>query len=280
MFSLFYVTSAFFELTRSFTCKQYLAHSGAIPGFSLRILFLPHDGLGFIILVNAGDKFAENLVLEKKLMRAAFDLPDPTGPTEPEKPKKNETETTPLPLPLSAYAGTYNNTGYGGALTLCDPSPSALNAHAPEYCARVIADYASVDAFLPRAISNVSTDRAPQLLASWPRIWSSHLRLTHKSGNKFWLAPSSLFPEGYGRNATPFDTWDWEGDGPGEAVMEFEVALGDGVRGTEEGTGNIMGMGLGSTLDNEGVSNREKKWASKKGSTVWDVADAWWDRVI
>lgn len=229
-----------------------------------------------IILVNAGSKFAENGILEKKLMRAALDLPDPVSSPEPEKPKNNETEAVPLPLPLPAYAGTYNNTGYGGSLTFCDPSPSALNAHAPEHCAKVISDFAFVDAFHPPPFYNTSGEPTPQLLASWPRMWSSHLRLTHKSGNKFWFAPSSLFFEGYGRNTTPFGTWDW-GAGLGEAVVEFQVDF-DGEDDGE--VGKVVGMGLIETLDDDGVSNREKKWAGKDGSTVFDVADAWWDRAL
>lgn len=237
---------------------------------------MPNDGLGLIILVNAGDKASQNTVLEKKLIRVAFDLPDPIDPSGSDKTKKNEPETTPLPLPLSSYAGTYNNTGYGGALILCDPSPSARNAHAPELCERVVADYAVVDAFSPPPSSNTSTDPAPQLLASWPRIWSYHLRLTHKSGNKFWFAPSTLFTEGYGRDTSPFDTWNWKEEGSGEAIIEFEVVSDD----AEKGKGKVVGMGLRGTLDNKGVSNREKRWADRKGATVWDVADAWWDRVV
>lgn len=218
-------------------------------------------------------------MLEKKLIRVAFDLPDPIDLSEPDKTKKNDTETIPLPLPLSAYAGTYNDTGYGGSLTLCDPSPSALNAHAPEYCEKVIADYAFVDAVSPPPFSKTSTVPAPQLLASWPRIWSSHVRLTHKSGNKFWFAPSTLFLEGYGRDTTPCDTWNWEGEGLGEAIIEFEVVK-DGLGYPENGNGKVVGMGLRETLDNEGVSNREKKWAGKEGATVRDVADTWWDRAV
>ena len=39
---------------------QVLTHSGAIPGFSTRVAFLPDDGLGIVVLANADEKAAAN----------------------------------------------------------------------------------------------------------------------------------------------------------------------------------------------------------------------------
>ncbi|KAG1880766.1 hypothetical protein F4604DRAFT_1510254, partial [Suillus subluteus] len=102
---------------------------------------------------------------------------------------------------------TYTNAGYGD-ITFCSPSDSS------SYCQDVISDFAAVDAGKSGAPQPV------QLFAAWPRIWSSHIRGVHRSGNTFVVQYTSLFPEGYGRDTTPFETSEI---GSSEATAEFVV---------------------------------------------------------
>lgn len=38
---------------------QVVMHGGAIPGFSSRVAFLPHDELGVVVLINGAEKDIE-----------------------------------------------------------------------------------------------------------------------------------------------------------------------------------------------------------------------------
>ncbi|KAG1873550.1 hypothetical protein DFJ58DRAFT_651470, partial [Suillus subalutaceus] len=105
---------------------------------------------------------------------------------------------------------TYANARYG-AFTFCSPSGSS------SYCQDVVSDFAAVDA------GKSSTPQSVQLLAAWPRIWSSHIRSVHRSGNMFVLKYTALFPEGYGRDRIPFETAEI---GTSEATAEFVVEDG------------------------------------------------------
>lgn len=102
---------------------------------------------------------------------------------------------------LSEYAGTYTNIGYGD-ITLCsseDTSTSGL-------CTSVLRDFATVD-------NATGITEEPCLLAHWPRVWSSHLRVTpsrrlhsetRTRQEKFVVKFVTLFVDGYGKDKMPW----------------------------------------------------------------------------
>jgi hypothetical protein len=167
-------------------------------------------------------------------------------PSVPEKKAISSPEDiTDSELALEEFSGTYNSPGYG-SFTFCSPSSSS------SYCHKVISDFAAVDTAKSNALS------PPQLLAEWPRVWASHIRAVHQSGNKFLVQWTALFPEGYGRDTTPFETAEI---GTSEARAEFVVE-----------DGKIVGFGLFGLVDQ--LTERERTQTTVKGR-----ADAWFDKV-
>ena len=54
--------------------SQILTHSGAIPGFSTRVAFLPDDGLGIVVLANADEKAAANEAILYRIVEDVLGL--------------------------------------------------------------------------------------------------------------------------------------------------------------------------------------------------------------
>jgi hypothetical protein len=154
-------------------------------------------------------------------------------------------DTIGLELALEEFSGTYNSPGYG-SFTFCSPSSSS------SYCHKVITDFTVVDTAKSNAPSS------PQLLAAWPRVWASHIRAMHQSGNKFLVQWTSLFPDGYGRDNTPFETAEI---GTSEAPAEFVVE-----------DGKVVGFGLFGLVDQ--LTEKERTQTTVKGR-----ADVWFDKV-
>lgn len=98
---------------------------------------------------------------------------------------------------LEAYAGTYTNIGYGN-ITFCAPSTASA------YCDRVRA------AFALTHNDSDTVNTTPALLAEWPRLVASHIRLVPHQPDAdepslFWLTTHYMFPDGYGKDRSPFD---------------------------------------------------------------------------
>jgi hypothetical protein len=151
-----------------------------------------------------------------------------------------------LELALEEFSGTYANAGYG-LINFCSPSGSS------SYCQDVILDFATVDS------NKSSAPQSHQLFAAWPRVWSSHIRGVHRSGNTFEVQYTSLFPEGYGRDTTPFETAEI---GTSEATAEFVVE-----------DGKVVGFGLVGLVGQ--LTERERTH-----TTVKDRAEVWFDKVM
>jgi hypothetical protein len=82
--------------------------------------------------------------------------------------------------------------------------------------------------FAPLGFDN----KTSQLLAAWPSVWSSHLRMTHVDNNKFTAEFTVLFPHGYGSDESPFEV---KGDQhsvefmiEGGKVVGFELRSNEG----------------------------------------------------
>lgn len=150
--------------------------------------------------------------------------------SEPEKP------------PPYDFTGAYHNDGYG-TFVLCNTTSTS------HYCNEVLSDFAAVDAQGPPR-------EALELYGAWPRLWTSHIRLVHINGTRFDCFPTQLFPRGFGKNTTAFET--------------FESRLGY-VDFVVEG-GVVIGAGLSDTVG-------ERTNLEKKGGSVEETADAWFVRV-
>ncbi|KAM5537978.1 hypothetical protein V8D89_008454 [Ganoderma adspersum] len=256
-------------------------HFGAIPGFSTLVAFLPKDNLGVVLLANMDEKQDDNMSILFRVIDEALGLPQPglfplsscarcSCPSSlirpphrvADPPLKIKTGTrtdhhshttghVPLPLALSldAYAGTYADPldAYGN-ITLCAPTRASPSA----YCARVLADFAPIEETAPPSASL-------NLFAAWPRVWSSHVRLRHTEGSSFALTLPRLFPEGFGRNTTPFEFYDSQlSVGRAEFVVD-----GDQV------------VGFALITDEQAAAGRERRWSG----SLKEVGDAWFGKV-
>ncbi|KLO13808.1 beta-lactamase/transpeptidase-like protein [Schizopora paradoxa] len=185
----------------SFKGHEMIQHTGAIPGFSSSIAFFPNDGLGIAILMNTADKETVNQAIQLRIAEDVLGLSrtpraeDPKA-VYPERPPREPNANS--SLPLSAYAGTYHNPGYG-SFTLCAPSSPS------PYCEKVLDEFATVDK--AQSVPLPPNSSTPQLYAQWSRFWSTHIRMVHVECDTFDIAFTSLFPEGYGASKKPFEVF-------------------------------------------------------------------------
>ncbi len=263
-------------------------HFGAIPGFSTLVAFLPQDNLGAVLLANTDEKQDDNMGILFRVIDEALGLPvqpeglspltsssscprcsRPTSVIRPahgnaSTPLKTKTGTRtdqqshtasahePLPLALDVYAGTYADPlGAYGNITLCAPARASPTS---SYCARVLADFALVD-----REETARRSAPPSFFAAWPRVWSSHVRLRHAAGSSFALALPRLFPQGFGRNTTPFEFYDSQ-----LSVGRVEFVIQDG---------QVVGFAL--VTDEQAATARERRW----GGSVKEIGDVWIGKV-
>ncbi|GBE87232.1 beta-lactamase/transpeptidase-like protein [Sparassis crispa] len=241
----------------SYEGHDILSHTGAIPGFSTQVAFLPADDLGIVILANADDKAVANAaimyrIIEDVLGSSRVDRPV-TSDVEPDT--NTETEhrgggKRDLTLALEDYAGTYGNLGYG-AITLCAPDSDS------HLCTSVLADFAPFEHF--------GNGSAPEtrLYAAFPRVWATHLRLTRLRSEEFAIIATALFPRGYGQNKSAFETWE-PATSEGRAVFMVEE---------EEGKQRVKGFSL--IIHAEATEYRKRRGLSG----VKDLEDAWFEKV-
>lgn len=244
---------------------QIISHSGRMPAHLSEVLFLPSVGVGVIALSNADQpqdayyKVAYRLI-EDVLKLAHIVDPDETpflGNITTQDDAQSEGSTTiTLSTTLSRYAGTYKNPAYGN-FTLCAPTSRS------KYCSRVLAEFAACG----------ERGEHPALYAAYPKFMSSHIRLTpdplprvrsatepaatHENIDTWELEFVSLFPQGYGKDSTPFVYRVLGG-----SMMEVRCVV---VGGAVDGCGIVN-----VTLD-EGRVLRE--------GPVKDIADVWFARV-
>ena len=137
------------------------------------------------------------------------------------------TETKPPSLKLADYARLYSAPGYL-PMQLCSSANQSI------HCNDVVSAFAS--------LHNSSTLEST-LYATYPTFWSTHVWLTHVSGDVFNIAFTALFPNGYGENTSAFET---ALRGEGEGMVEFEVR-----------DGKVQGFSL--VIDEEAAVSRKRK---------------------
>ncbi|KAI0327940.1 beta-lactamase/transpeptidase-like protein [Cubamyces sp. BRFM 1775] len=207
-------------------------HSGAIPGFSLLVAFLPGDNLGSVILANMDEKQNDTMSILYRVIEEALDLPQDvprsdnditqTPMNQVDEVNNNEPLAEPLPCELGRYTGTYTNIAYGN-ITFCSPDSTS------SYCARVLQEFSPIEAASGKPLPNA------RLYAAFRRVWSTHVRLRHMNGNSFGLVFPALFPRGFGGDETPFEYYDSvESVGRVEFLTEGQEVLGFALITDEE----------------------------------------------
>ncbi|KAM5537319.1 hypothetical protein V8D89_009049 [Ganoderma adspersum] len=218
-----------------------LLHTGGIPGFSTLVAFSPNSNLGIVILSNADSKAAWNFqILGRILYEVLGVLPAATSETGVGVTGETITLEKKSPsLKLEDYVGFYSAPGYL-PIQLCS------SANQSAHCNNVISDFAT--------IHNSST-LGSTLYATYPTVWSTHIRLNHVSGDVFNVTFTALFPSGYGEDKRSFETAE---PGEGEGTVEFEVR-----------DGKVQGFSL--VIDQEAAAARKRKI----GGGLRETGEAW-----
>ncbi|KAJ7691779.1 beta-lactamase/transpeptidase-like protein [Mycena rosella] len=240
----------------SYRGHERVRHAGGAPGVDSIVAFYPHDGLGIVALANTMTTTSVVRDIADTVADRILGLPSISRPAANEAALDLEVPLdVPPPPMLSGFTGTYSNPGYGN-FTLCSP----LFPSSPQ-CLAVVQDFRTVDA--AAGISSRPTD----LFSAWPRFWGSHLRLSAVSGSQndytsavsqndytYTMVLTKLYVEGYGADRTPFED-------PAGAVTATFV----------EEKGQVVGLGLF-------VANNVS-WRAKKGGSVRDIADVWFNKL-
>ncbi|KZP07021.1 beta-lactamase/transpeptidase-like protein [Athelia psychrophila] len=135
-------------------------------------------------------------------------------------PADTDTNTAPIesapPIDVHRYSGTYSHPAYGN-LTFCGPHTLS------DYCHKTRADFA------PFPLGAL-----PQLFATWPRFFASHVRVIFTDENSPSVEISTLFPDGYGADESPFTYVMYAGETGSEFSMDggevtrFQLKTADG----------------------------------------------------
>ncbi|VDC03891.1 unnamed protein product [Peniophora sp. CBMAI 1063] len=233
----------------SYRGHSLVMHGGSLPGMSALVALSPYDGVGIVALANGDNKHAAlneaALTILHKVWgqqpdhatQSPFVYTSITGDTNgPRPPRADVLED----LPPYDFTGVYLNEGYG-AFVLCD------SRNTSGHCASVLDDFATV--YAPEK------PRTSELYAAWPRFSTSHMRASYVGGMRFVVQALQLYPEGYGKNTTPFAL------ASGSAFADFVV----------RDDGEVLGFGLFGLVGEK--TNREKK-----GGNIEETADVWFDR--
>ncbi|KZV58956.1 hypothetical protein PENSPDRAFT_695599 [Peniophora sp. CONT] len=226
----------------SYHGHNIVSHSGGNNDVTTLVMFAPHDRVGLVLLINQESQLAV-MDIGGAIFRKAFGIPlgDPPKPTSQEKPlgKQETNELEPVPAGLT---GTYHSAGQGSPVTFYSPSSSGPEAE--------------------RVLSTFRTEcgelAANDLYAALPRAWCTHIHLVHLGGARFSLQYNWFFPEGYGKDKSPFALHAQDRE---YGAVQFEI---EGER--------VVGFGLTGTAGNETVLQR-------RAGRLQESADAWFDRV-
>lgn len=237
---------------RSYRGHDGVSHLGSIQGVTTLVSFLPSDRFGVMVFANGGDQEAQvrrisNLIIEKVLCLVGPHPLENMLPSDSPEPKMTGITSTTWNLPLSPddLAGSYTNPGYG-TLTFCGPNSISF------YCSKVHTDFANVDE------SRDKSNHSIELLAAWPRFWSSHVRMRYLRGMVFSVHMTRLFPNGYGKDSTPFEIVEI-----GMSPITAEFVIDDG---------EVSGFGM-TTL------TESRTGRTRLDRTIKDNAEVWFDRI-
>ena len=205
------------------------------------------DGIGIVALTNADTKAEPILKIILKVAEKAFGSrdslfsPPATATTAITRRRSNPDSLLPRHdagvAPRSDgvdLTGTYHNAGYGTGI-LCSVYSTSSS------CKSVLDAFRSISSLSPK-----STD----LFASWPTLFSTHIRFTHTNSNgQYVISAGSIYPKGYGKNTTAFSTL------LPAARAEFVVK-----------NGKVLGFGWNNIVDGGAV---------KRAGSVEETSEVW-----
>lgn len=204
--------------------------------------------MGIVLLANAAEKHRDLAPVIHRIIDDFFglsteEMPEATHP-QPEPTASDEPWHAP-PLPRAAFVGTYTNPGYPN-ITIC-----AATTATPE-CASVLDVFRHFE----------DTTATDLLYASLPSVWTTHARIAHVAGSTFHMQGTYLFPHGYGRDTSPFETSE-----EGQSTIRLEFVM------TESGgTTEVSGFGIFGFVG-------EQTEAQRLGGSVQDTAEVWFTKV-
>jgi hypothetical protein len=210
---------------------QLIEHYGDAPGLSTYIGAALEDRIGIVVLVNAESKYTVIQNITTAAAAIAFGSADSSSPQTNQSTASRRSKQSrhasltarahdgdaPAPSDVDLLTGTYFNAGYGSG-ELCSVRSSSPS------CKSVL------DAF--HAIDPSLSANSPDLFASWITLLSTHVRFT-ANDSQYLIDIGSIYPEGYGKNTTPFSTL-----APGataEFVVENENVVGFGWNDISDG---------------------------------------------
>ena len=221
-------------------------------------MVLPRENLAIVWLLNTDGPWQDfvPLAVIDTILGLNVTLTTPSFPPNSDSGSGSASpDTSCAPsVPIKNFAGEYVNPGYGN-LTFCAPGDNST-----AYCAGALSDWASIS---PNGTVNPNA-----LYASTPRIAThammqyvcpdSHADLDpgQQSTVGFLLTLQSIYPNGFGRDTTPF----FEG-----ASQLFPLTH---VECLTDGKGKVLGCGW---LDIEPGNPRT--------GPLKERAEVWWDKV-
>ncbi|KAJ6571163.1 beta-lactamase/transpeptidase-like protein, partial [Mycena capillaripes] len=219
---------------------ELIWHDGAAQGVSSFCALFPQDGFAVVVLANTLGTITQNVAfaVADRIIGPGLNAPLPSANVP--SPVMGPSPAS-MPSVLSGLEGTYFNVGYGN-FTLCSSAQPTTSQ-----CASVVQDFERVDTAAGKPSSSA------ELYSAWSRFWGTHLRLTPISGNDYIGEITTLYVDGYGVDNTPFE----------DPVGDFKITF------MEEG-GKVVGLGFFVALS--------ETWREKKGGSVYDIADAWFDK--
>jgi hypothetical protein len=207
------------------------------------------DGIGIVVLVNGDAKDTPILDIILKVSEKAFGSADTSSSPPANQPTNSRHSTLPrhttdlmadsAGAPSLDLAGTYYNPGYG-ALVLC-----SVHSTSPS-CESVLNDF--------RTLNNSFSPNTTDLFAYWRTVLTTHVQFTHRYASQYLVSIGTIYPEGYGRNSTPFSTL------APATIAEF----------TEE-SGRVVGFGFNETADSDVAHSGQ---SVEETSQVWFVKEA------
>ena len=166
---------------------------------STTIVAALEDDLGIVVLANADAKGSSLRNIFLGIAEKVFGAENSSN-----SPSANNSVTSRSILPRHSIAttradsagappnldlaGTYHSTGYG-TLVLC-------SVHSTSSCRGVLDDFRAVN-------KSISPN---DLFASFNTVWSKHAHFAYTNPSKYLMSFGTIYPEGYGKNSTPFST--------------------------------------------------------------------------
>ena len=242
---------------------QVVDHSGAIPGFSAQVLVLPSDKVGVVALANVERVHTQELAIIYRVIEDLLKLPRKeserlssiSSTSDPKSSRPSPADLTPAPthkspifLSVAKYAGNYYDPGYG-MLTFCAPTPTPSTD-----CTIVLSSFSP--------FYNVYSNATPELYASISSPWISHIRLVHRSENVFAFHGTFLFPNGYGKDTSPFQVELTDASDDTTARIEFVVE-----------DGKVKGFAMNGFIDETPEMRRGT------GENIAETAEVWFQKL-